>query len=788
MASPGFAEDEIALRILIATEQAVKNLELLNQKFDQTSAKAKKVKADVAEIGNVSNKAATGVNNMGNAASTANTKVGTLGKGLFSFTNVLRTALGTLEAMAIFLVSRFVGQALSKTFDSLKQLELAFYKLEIAERSLSKAGVEITPTDLTDISKEVQSTFDYISQIDSLKMVSNLALLTKDLKLTKEQLLDLAKAIPVLATSADITIESATDQIINGLTKSGKGWADLGITVDAAIIKQEAIKDGIVASADAYDKLTAEQKQQVEVLALIEILNRNVSDSLADQGDYLDTAAGKTRTLTGLWENFTTFLGTTFAPAIKLGLDILIALVQGLSYEVYYLQQIYVFWESSIVAGFTAIQGLLDGNIRSVKEFNALFIQAYKEASSILKNSVLYPELPTDTPTGTPSVDTSLAGDTEDLQKALEKMNNAILEAQIKLAQDMEDAVIDLGRKLVDIDTEYARKRAEAWIDYTSKVNDINADYQNTIADINAEAQQSQAEANADQLEMEAEFQNDMQELKENFLMDLEDALHARDARQVLKLIKQYNLDKLQAEREHKLDMDSAKQDEALRQQKYDADRQAAQRDRIARLAEAEVAYQEKLAQLARDEEAERLAAQLAYERKKEDLARATQDRLEIIGAGLISEYNLTQKGLEAILKLYSQYYTNIAQMANALNTMLAGQANLIASAPTYSTDGNNPNIVGSGIKYAEGGSVIANRPTKAIFGEAGLEMATFTPLGRKGQDVNKLFSNMSGGASGKGGGTLGLEILLSPDLEARVVENALNQTADIVTTIRRSK
>ena len=51
--------------------------------------------------------------------------------------------------------------------------------------------------------------------------------------------------------------------------------------------------------------------------------------------------------------------------------------------------------------------------------------------------------------------------------------------------------------------------------------------------------------------------------MREKFLMDLDDALHARDARQILKLIKQYELDKLQAERDYALKQEAAKKDES---------------------------------------------------------------------------------------------------------------------------------------------------------------------------------------------------------------------------------
>ena len=83
---------------------------------------------------------------------------------------------------------------------------------------------------------------------------------------------------------------------------------------------------------------------------------------------------------------------------------------------------------------------------------------------------------------------------------------------------------------------------------------------------------------------------------------------------------------------------------------------------------------------------------------------------------------------------------------------------------------------------------MIANRPTTVTFGEGGgLEMAQFTPLNGRGKDVSKIFSNMGGSGGGAMGGSVSIELLLSPDLEARVVQNSLNKTAEIITGFREA-
>lgn len=703
------------------------------------------------------------------------------GKGLWSLKNMARTALGTFEAMAIFFVTRFIGQAINKTIDSLKQLELAFYKIGIAEKSLSKAGVDIAPSDLKSISDEIKSTFDYISEVDSLKMVSNLALLTKDLRLTKDQLLDLAKAIPVLATSADISVESATDQVIAGLTKSGRGWADLGITVDAAIIKQQAIKDGLVESEAAYNELTAEQKQHVEVLSLISILNNNVADSLKEQGSYMETVTGKTRDLSGTWENFTTVAGVLFAPAIKAGLDIAVAGVDALIKAVEIAKQGYMGFMGALVGSSVALRAFLDNPMMQIDDFRALLKQATYEAMHLMDESMA-PTLGQDTPTGVPPVnEEGIVQPVEDIQGALDKMNNEILEAQIKLGQDMEEAALDWNRKLEDIAIEYAKKRADAELDYANKVRDIVSSYNDKIASINLQQAESNEKARNDELEREAKFQEQMRQLKEKFLMSLDDALHARDARQILRLIAQYNLDKAQAEREHALDKESAKRDQEEKNKQFARERADAERERNQKLEEARQEYQDKLLQLEINEKAEREAADLAYKRKMEDLDREMKDKLELVAAGLIQEFNLTRNGMDAILNLYKSYYSQISEIYAAMNRMLSGTQ---VAVPSTTRANGAPVSIGGGKRYAEGGIAIADRPTNAVFGERGLEMATFTPLNRAGRDVNTIFSSLS--SSGEPSSTSTIQIMLSKDLEGRIVDNALNHTANIILSTMR--
>lgn len=706
------------------------------------------------------NKAVASLENVAPAANKA-------GKSLWSLNNLARTAIGTFEAMAIFFVTQFVGQAINKVIAAVTQLEQAFYKLTIAERGISRAGVDITPQELAAVAKEVTDTYVTISKIDSLKMVSSLAVLTKDLKLTAEQYKQLALSIPLVSQQAGVSIESATDQVITGLTKSGRGWADLGITVDAAIIRQRAVTDGLVESAEAYDKLTAEQKQQVEVLALINILQESTNQNLESQGEYLDSISGKTDVMNKLWKELSTVTGTTFGLAIKLGIDIINNGLKGMISVVLLGREAYVSFFSMMVTNLYTVQSALDGNIHSLEEWNKEWLSTY-ERSKEQMIAAMGGGIGIDTPTAeVPDIELPLPDDK--LPEALEKMNDAIIDEQIKFGHDMEDITIDYERKRYDITLEYARKRADAETDYRNKVRDINSDYANEINDINQRQAEDEQKRKNDELEKEAEFQNKMRELKENYLMDLEDALHERDARAVLRLIKQYNLDKTQAERERALEREKSKRDLEESNARFARQRAEAERERQAKLAEARLEYQDKLKELAEQEKREREDAERQYQRKMEDLEREMRNRLAIVAANLIQEFNLTKDGLDAILSLYRTYYEEIAKIYAAMNAALSGLTPPRGGTPTP----NRPQ---------------APKPNNGLRPAGLSDGGNITSLNKNGADVNRIFASLGDGSQDSAGGNLALEVMLSPDLEARIVKNTLNRTAAVISRVQNSK
>lgn len=711
------------------------------------------------EIGNAMRKAGADSEVLEKATKKLKPAAENAGKGF----SVLRSAMGFLTAMAMSALANAVTQAFKKIIDSASQLEQAYIKIGIAERSLSLAGVDITPKDLDDIAKSVTATYSTISKIDSLKMVSNLAVLTKDLKLSAEQYKQLALSIPLVAQQGNVSIESATEQVITGLTKSGRGWADLGITVDAEIIKQEAVNSGLVANREAYENLTAEQKQQVEVLALINILNENTAGNLQDQDKYLESIAGKQAAVNKEMENFSTLAGVFGSPLMKQGLNVAITGVRVL-----YLALVGVSVALATVgAGIVAIGTLMSGNISSAKEFVAVFKSAQTDiVNSLLSTDGIAPS-PEDTPPGLG--DNGEGGDPEDdkRQEALDKYAQELVETEIKAAQEREDIAIELGRDLEDIESEFGKKRVDANNEYLNDILDINNSYNEEINDIKEEQFQLEQEYRNDDLKRERDYQNKLLEMKEEYLTNLEDALHTRDAGQVLRLMRDYELEKTQAARNYELDKLDAEAQKQQDQKELQHKVEQAKRTRDIALAAAAKERDDKLAQLALEEKEEIAQAKLKAERKLEDLQKSNSDKMALLAANLAQEYKLSGAWVERMTKLYLKYYKDVGQIyANIakmkqMAEMAAGTVGAVrpAGTPTQSNQ-------------------ILTKPTKTQSLDKSL------PQSRLGKGVGGSSVAGSTGSLNK----ISIELLLSPDLESRIISSTLDQTAEVFTQVQRGR
>jgi hypothetical protein len=417
--------------------------------------------------------------------------------------------------------------------------------------------------------------------------------------------------------------------------------------------------------------------------------------------------------------------------------------------------------------------------------------------------------------------------DYDDMVKIVQEANEKITEIEQEAGEKRIDINEDYLDDIEDLHEAHLDRRLDLWQDYQQRLVDIGtkesqntADeirkYQFRIADAERDAafrrQEAERKYRERELKEERKFQEKLRQLRENFLFDLEDAVRERDARQIIRLTRQYNMRRDQLIREEKI----AKDD---RQSAFEEELRQIEFQRQQRLQQLAIEHQRRLEEIAIQAERERAQAALDYERKKQEEAERyeedkekreerlqeqldkldedTQKRVNKIIESLMKEYEATRAWLNPIAQLYENTYGPNSRIDNALvwyqrrlqqTWLLQQKLKLMQHIGSY--PGGSPGAFKE-MEYAgeraRGGTIVADKPTVAIFGEAGPEVATFTPLNKiAGQ------SDMGGqipmGARDPLTGKLRIEMMLSPDLETNIIDSALNEGADVIYTIERER
>lgn len=727
--------------------------------------------------------------------------------------DAIRIALGAMVAMLVFNVIQAFSNFFYGAIKDATDLQGALYNLTNAERIMSQQGIEIAPKDLQDMANNLKALVPIISQIDATKAVSSLALFTKDLGYTKEQIAALSEAVGTLYVrnqAMGLSFEQVLSQVQTGLlTGRAQGIRDLGVSISEAAIKQEALRLGLVKSSSAFDALTGDVQTQIKAQAMLSIIVKNTAQEQGDLGKYMETDAGKMKTFTASIEDFKTATGQAFLPVLgtlaEIGLGIL---------KVYHTVQVLIaYFDSTVVARIVApwilLNEAIQGHIHSVADVKRVYDETFQSVNAWIKlhtGLTLQQASALDTATG--SAD-QLGSALADMSKVdLTSLNNELIRVQESLSK---------------LNREYAQNNLKYQDEYNTKITRMRQDA--AIAQAT-----SAAKEHATQLADEAKFQLQMEQLKEKYLYNLEDALRNRDARQVLRLQEQYAIDKKDAQDNFNLQnaqriaqykqqqaidaanekikeqraLEDYKTEQALRKQSYDdalADLQQSWKDRL-------------------DEEAVKIAADLGITGKGVDAIRAVLEKYygkNGVFDGLYSYSldSLQSKGtsmLAELAQVINAYLQTTAAGINAF-TSINGTLGNITKSPTvinpYGGVGNVPygppapssststgyaihsSVGTTSPAYiggrAKGGVDIASKPTSVTFGEAGLEAAIFLPLSKLMSGMNNVPINASGGG-GSLGGQIKLLLELSPDLVARVTENTLSQAAQVITRVYRGR
>lgn len=763
------------------------------------------------------------------------------------FKQVLKLIRGTLVAIAVFRAFQFIEDSIRKAIETAKEFEQSLYRLSNVERILSKQGVEITTEGLRKGIQEIKDLLPIFSENDITQQVSLIGIMTKELGYTEQQIIDLAKAIGVLniRSAEQESLAETTNKILTALVApTGKGTAGLGISFGTAALEEEIVKEieeGLLGAGKALDNLTKKEKDMVK----LNIVLRNAGEELLNIQDYLDSNVAKLDEASAAWEDLLKAggqAGLPFIPVLTSLFEVLLPLInevrKSLFGTVVIIGIVSVFFRNfaslvieSLKTIGSAIRALARGdfkelervirdgisNARDRMEAFSDIIRVGTAGESIQKLAKrFFPELITAEDTATDSAgnlvdaltDITEVEGFDDLAEDLEKLQEKITETIEDFKREWDGADIDINAA-INLDTTSSefdalgREVQDFVIDVQRMVEDYAIKRERLIEDANQKIADKNRDYHNREIDEEARFQEQLRQLREKFLFNLEDALRERDARQVLRLQRQYQMDKTALINEQAL-----KQEEQARQHQEDIARIKRERDdRLAELAEEE---RIKLQREKEDFELKQQRAEQDHQRELEQLNQQITDRLNLFAEQLGEEYDLNAEAVDQLKELLNAYYgpggefdqlydysyeslvANAQQMLGIINQLRAAQATMasMSALPAFNPGaisssaftGANMSSIGS---QAQGGTYFANRPTHAVFGDVpGGEIASFLP-------INKLKAGMGKGSPSAGGGmggTIELEMLLSPDLEARVVRNSMQGVSDVITKVRRTK
>jgi hypothetical protein len=534
---------------------------------------------------------------------------------------IFGTVFGIGAVQAIRQVIDVFKEAIQASLD----FQQSLFTLEVAIRGLQRMGLDTTIAAWDQRLEDLKKQFPIFSRKEFTDAASLAALMTREFGFTEAQIADLVRQSAILSeiTGKDL------NEAVRGVTFAiGSGYFEslqrAGINISRQVVANKALELG-------YEGVYNELEPVIRASITYAVIQDNLNAIQEDAGRIVDTTAGQVKALRARWEDFLITLGQTITETeeAKEG-------IEGLAKSLELLTEIIGILGSEPLLGDKSLIELLLGPafpsfLSDFKDFNEqmeIFINKIRELRG----------------ERTPILDDLID---EDAAEALEKFEIGGVEFSEEEHQEIVDATVELAEEIEKIEEESFKKRQDAldkfqddsadkFRNHIDKIIDIQQDLNRRLADITLKAEQRTADAIASnafrvqeairkaafrredaerkfrerQISAERKFQEKLRQLRENFLLDLEDAVRERDARQIIRLTRQFNLRRTQMVREEKLNKTD-------REAQFQEELKQIERQKQERLRQLAVEHQRRLEDIARQAERERAQARIDAKKKK---------------------------------------------------------------------------------------------------------------------------------------------------------------------------
>jgi hypothetical protein len=768
---------------------------------------------------------------------------GQTGKAFMGMGDIAKYVFGTILGLSAIQILRQVVQWLGQAAQSGYEFTKAIFQLGIAVNALRRSGIDITFNEITENLERLRQKFKIFSTKELVEGSAAFFNLNRDLGLTKDQLFEMQDAVATLAIVNGRAMDDVQRTVALALSSGyTEGLQRLGVSINRVNITQEAMRIGFKGS---YLALT----EQERALATYNLLVQKTAKYADDLTQYYKTLPGAIDSATATIEDQKRAIGENLQVVtllVKLVQQAYLAYVSFTNpilliiknikelrtrFEAFYavLYENYPIFHTMekvfITLGrkfenvvnkmhsnwYLFIKGIKEG-IRDIPFLEQSFklLEAYEKKLEELKKKQEIGLVP--------------AEDDEKVVEAAQKFVDEWKDIQENAEDSREKSHLDYLRDIERMDRDAARDRLEIEYDLQNDLlevrvkaghdaYDLYLKYQFDLAQLSTDTQDKIADAQRKyrqkELEAERDYQEKLRRLREDFLFDLEDALRERDALQVIRLTRRYNLEKARLEREKN-------NEDQTRQEQYQNELKDIQAQRAAREAELRKEFEFRLAEIQREMfreiaakeaqaaiERDQLERNLKAQKEERDLQYAQQlsdidaqviaSRDKLIAA-IDEEYKLTKGGIDQLKQLIEDELganSAITATLKALYDRAAATFNQLRLTMEYANsvglEKSNTNQIekNTGTGFATGGMAVVKQPTMISVGEKEAEVLSVAPL-------SKLRRMLSVPTSRQGGtgrdGRIAVELLLSPDLQARIVDNTLDQMSDVFVTIQGSR
>jgi hypothetical protein len=352
----------------------------------------------------------------------------------------------------------------------------------------------------------------------------------------------------------------------------------------------------------------------------------------------------------------------------------------------------------------------------------------------------------------------------------LEKFGDQLIEAtenrakrQIELeeatAEKIAMIVDDANEKRLNIDKKFNERLADLAQDSEKKRLKVIQNTRRELSELEESTDQQLAsrrkEFNKDELRETEDHLKEMRRLQENFLFNLDEAVRSRDAGAIVDLHRQFQKESSRREEDFSTNQNRQGQDfsaELAGIRENEANRRAELlSSQVEQLDNINKFEEEKRTDLKvrRAEEQANLEIDLADRLQKENenfaerqaaLDEALQRQLESIAKNLADQKDVTEEGAREILETFDKFFgiggdidqlmEDFARKRKIRADITVAFSGKTAPEPEQTSAGSfgGRKRLGGVQQFAEGGTLIANKPTLALFGETP-EVVQFTPM-----------------------------------------------------------